>query len=313
MLHKTVANKGSMSGVGLHTGAKATITLVPAELGYGIKFVRVDLPGQPEIPADIDYVVGAARGTTIGLKDDKQAIVHTVEHLMAALAGLFISNVRIEIDDEELPLMDGSAMPFVELINELGIVDQAAEQEYINFEQPMWLYNRGNVALSVFPAKEFYLTLMIDFDNPAIGAQHTTIFNFQNFIEDFASARTFCFLSEVEKLREAGLIKGATLDSAMVVQDVDVTEDHVEYMERLFPGEKITSGTNGFLNNIPVRFPNELCRHKALDLIGDMYLLGRPIKGHVLGARSGHAANHELCRKIREYLTTNTVPPATNK
>ena len=301
LAQKTVAKKGSITGVGLHTGAQSTITLVPAEIDHGITFVRVDLPGKPEISADIDYVVGAARGTTIGLKDQPEAVVHTVEHLLAALAGLFISNCIIEVDDEEIPLMDGSAMSFIDLINELGVEEQDAEQEFITFDEPMWLYNRGNVALSVFPAKEFYLTLMIDFDNPAIGAQHTTMFNFENFAEDFAPARTFCFLSEVEKLRELGLIKGASLDSALVVQDVEVTSDHVEYMSRLFPTETVTAGVNGFLNNVQVRFENELCRHKALDLVGDMYLLGQPIKGHVLGARSGHAANHELCRKIREY------------
>ncbi len=302
--HKTVAQKGSLSGVGLHTGAEATVTLVPAPEGYGIRFVRVDMDERPEIPADVDNVVGEARGTSIGIGD---ALVHTIEHLMAALAALRISNVRIELDAEELPLMDGSAKPFIDLINTIGIEEQESEQEFIVIDKPpRWLYDNGKTALAVFPAEEFYTTLMIDFANPVIGAQHTTIFNFDTFAEEFAPARTFCFLSEIEKLRELGLIKGGTLDSAVVVQDREISEEHAAHLKKLFNYEKEVDlkTTTGFLNNTELRFSNELCRHKAVDLVGDLYLLGKPIKGHILGARSGHGANHQLVKNIRKYYNT---------
>lgn len=297
---KTVKNSGSLSGIGLHTGAKATVTVCPAPENFGIRFYRTDLENRPEILADVDNVIGAARGTSIGVGG---AIVHTVEHLLAALAALRISNAIINVDAEELPLMDGSSKPFIDLLESLGIEEQNAEQDFIVIDEPMWLYDEGDIALSVFPAKDFHITLMIDFNNPAIGAQHTTMFNFDTFKDDFSSARTFCFLSEIQKLRESGLIKGGSLDSAVVVQDREVTEEDEHYIGTLFNhSEKVHAGTNGFLNNTKLRYDNELCRHKALDLVGDLYLLGRPIKGHILGARTGHAANHELAKKIREYF-----------
>jgi UDP-3-O-[3-hydroxymyristoyl] N-acetylglucosamine deacetylase/3-hydroxyacyl-[acyl-carrier-protein] dehydratase len=295
---KTVQNSGSLSGIGLHTGAKSTITIQPAPENYGIRFIRTDLDGQPEVLADVDNVMGAARGTSIGIGN---AVIHTIEHLMAAFASLYVSNAKILVDAEELPLMDGSAKPFIDLLETLGIEEQSAGQEFIEIDEPMYLFDDGDVALSVFPAKEFHITLMIDFNDPAIGAQHTTMFNFDTFKEDFSSARTFCFLSEIQELREAGLIKGGSLDSAVVVQDRDVTEEDTKYIEKLFNhNKKVVAGTNGFLNNTQLRYDNELCRHKALDLVGDLYLLGKPIKGHILGARTGHAANHQLAKKIRK-------------
>jgi len=157
--------------------------------------------------------------------------------------------------------------------------------------------------MSVFPAEQFHVTLMVDYKNPIIGAQHTTIFNMENFDTEFAPARTFCFLSEIEMLRERNLIKGGTLDSAVVIQDRELTDDDLLNIEKNFEHQgKVTRGTNGYLNNTQPRFENELCRHKALDLVGDLYLLGKPIKGHIIGARTGHAANHELAKKIREHF-----------
>ncbi|MGM0443093.1 MAG: bifunctional UDP-3-O-[3-hydroxymyristoyl] N-acetylglucosamine deacetylase/3-hydroxyacyl-ACP dehydratase [Fibrobacterota bacterium] len=300
MRQKTIRKAGSLSGIGLHTGAESTVKLVPAPVDYGIRFVRTDLENQIEIPADIDFIVGNARGTAIGIDN---AVVHTIEHLMATLAAFGVSNLRVEVDAEEIPLMDGSAQPFFKLIRELEIEEQDAEQEYIVVDEPMWLFDNGNTALSVFPADQFHVTLMIDFDNPAIGAQHTTLFNLQDFETDFAPARTFCFLSEIEQLRRSGLIKGASINSAVVVQDRDFSMEDASELEALMENnEEIVPGRNGFVNNTELRFENELCRHKALDLVGDLYLLGKPLKGHILGARSGHAANHELAKKIREHF-----------
>lgn len=299
-LQHTIGEAVSLSGTGLHTGETATITLRPADEDYGIRFVRNDLEGGPEIRADIDNVVDMRLGTTIGVDGVK---VHTIEHLMSALAGLRVDNCRVEVEGPEVPVMDGSALPFVEIIRKAGRVEQRARREYLKIDKPLWLFDKGDIGLSVFPADRFHITLMAEYKHPAIGAQHTTLFSLDDYVTDFAPARTFCFLSWVEKIREEGLIKGGCLDSAVVVQDIPLTEEHIEYIRRLFGIEgPIEEGKNGFLNNTELRFPNELCRHKAVDLIGDLALLGKPLSAHVLAARTGHAANIEVARKIREYI-----------
>ncbi|MFP4416459.1 MAG: bifunctional UDP-3-O-[3-hydroxymyristoyl] N-acetylglucosamine deacetylase/3-hydroxyacyl-ACP dehydratase [Fibrobacterota bacterium] len=299
-LQHTIEKPVKLTGVGLHTGDESTITLNPAPENYGIRFVRTDTPDEIEILADIDNVVEVSFGTTIGKNGVK---VHTIEHLMAAFAGMRIDNCRIDVNGQEVPVMDGSALPFVELIKKSGIKEQPAQREFLVIDKPMWLYNKDNTAMSVFPSDHFHVTLLIDYNHPALGAQHTTLFSLDDFAEEFAPARTFCFLSWVEKIREQGLIKGGSPDAAMVVLDVPLTDEHIEYLRSLFNIQgPVTAGDNGFLNNVPLRFYNELCRHKAVDLTGDLYLLGKPLAGHVLGARTGHAANIELARKIREYV-----------
>jgi UDP-3-O-[3-hydroxymyristoyl] N-acetylglucosamine deacetylase/3-hydroxyacyl-[acyl-carrier-protein] dehydratase len=307
-LQQTIAKSVYLNGTGLHTGVLAKVTLNPAPENYGVCFVRTDLPGTPEIKADIDFVVDLSRGTTIG-KDDVR--VYTIEHVMSALAGMKIDNCKIEVDAQEIPLMDGSALPYVELIQSAGVVTQQAEREYINIEEPI-LYVKGDIALGMFPLDHFRLTLEIDYNYPALGAQYTTMFSIDDYIKDFAPARTFCFLSEIEKLREKGLIKGGSLDSALVVQDVDLTSEHIEYMRRLFGQENIEPGQNGFLNNTQLRFYNEPCRHKALDLVGDLYLLGKPLNAHIIGARTGHAANIAIAKKVREYVNQKAKKAANN-
>jgi UDP-3-O-[3-hydroxymyristoyl] N-acetylglucosamine deacetylase/3-hydroxyacyl-[acyl-carrier-protein] dehydratase len=301
-LQHTIGKSVSLSGVGLHTGEEAAVTLHPAPQGYGVKFVRTDIENSPEIDADIDNVVDLERGTTIGSGGVK---VSTIEHLMAALAGLEIDNCRVDVGAPELPLMDGSALPYVELITRAGTVEQPAQREFIRIDEPVLLYQDDNTAYGVFPSNYFHLTLMIDYKHkhPSLTAQHTTLFSLRDFAKEFAPARTFCFLSEIEMLREKGLIKGGSLDSAVVVQDIDLTADHIAYMRKLF-GFKgpIKAGKNGFLNDTPLRYFNELCRHKALDLIGDLYLLGRPLLGHIQAACTSHASNHKMAKKIREYV-----------
>lgn len=198
--------------------------------------------------------------------------------------------------------MDGSAMPYVTLIQQAGIVEQQAEREFFTIDQPL-MYVKDDVALGVFPLDHFRLTIEVDYKYPALGAQYTTMFSLDDYVKDFAPARTFCFLSEIEKLREQGLIKGGSLDSALVVQDVELTKEHVDYIRRLFTWQgPVEPGKNGFLNDTQLRYHNEPCRHKALDIVGDLYLLGRPINAHIIGARTGHAANIAIAKKIREYL-----------
>lgn len=304
-LQHTIGKSVSLTGVGLHTGVPAKVTFNPSPENYGIRFIRTDLEHKPEITADIENVVDLSRGTTIG-KDDVR--VYSIEHVMSACAGLHIDNCRIEVQAQEIPLMDGSSQPYVELIQQAGIVEQNAEREYINITDPI-MYVNGDVALAVFPLDYFRLTLEVDYNYPALGAQYTTLFSMDDYVKDFASARTFCFLSEIEQLREQGLIKGGSLDSALVVQDVELTNDHIEYIRRLFAYKgPIEGGQNGFLNNTKLRFWNEPCRHKALDLIGDLYLLGKPINAHIIGARTGHAANIAIAKKIREYCKARSKP-----
>lgn len=300
ILQHTIKEVGTLTGTGLHTGVEATVTLNPAPENYGIRFFRTDLPEPVEICADIDNVVDNSRGTAIGIDDVR---IYSIEHLMSALAGLEIDNCKIEVNAQEIPLMDGSALPFVELINKIGRQVQSTKREFIIIDKPRWLYDKDDTAISVFPAEGFRITLGIDYKNPALGAQHTTLFDLNDYEKDFAPARTFCFLSEIEKLREEGLIKGGTINSAVVVQDVPLSEDHLEYLRELFNEKgQLEIGKNGFLNNTELHFPNELCRHKAVDLIGDLYLLGKPIQGHIFGIRTGHAANIELAKSIRKRV-----------
>jgi len=306
----TIGKKVSLTGTGLHTGSSSTVTLHPAAENYGITFVRTDIENAPEIEADIDNVVDLSRGTAIG----KAGIsVHTTEHCMSALAGMQIDNCRVEVNAPELPLMDGSAMPYVEIIQKAGIVEQQAVREFLSIDEPI-VHMKGDIAIAILPSQSFCVTVMIDYKHPSLGAQHTTLFRIEDYAKEFAPARTFCFLSEIEKLREQGLIKGGTLRSAVVVQDVELTADHIEYMRKLFNETgPIEKGENGLLNNEKLRFPNELCRHKMVDLMGDLYLLGKPVIGHIQAARTGHAANIELAKMIRAYVNKRkkkTAAPA---
>ncbi|MDR2577737.1 MAG: bifunctional UDP-3-O-[3-hydroxymyristoyl] N-acetylglucosamine deacetylase/3-hydroxyacyl-ACP dehydratase [Chitinispirillales bacterium] len=296
----TIAKSVSLTGVGLHTGVTSTVTLNPAPANYGIRFVRTDLDGAPEIPADIDYVADLSRGTAIG-KDGVR--VYSVEHVMSCLAGLEIDNCRVEVNAQEIPLLDGSAMPYVKLVQEAGVTKQDAEREFINITEPL-IYTKGDIALSVFPLDHLRVTMDVDYRHPVLGVQHATMISLKDYVSGFAPARTFCFLSEIQKLRELELIKGGSLDSALVIQDIELTAEQVDYMRKLFDTYKgpIESGQNGLLNNTELRYPNEPCRHKIMDLVGDFYLLGKPLNAHVVASRTGHAANVETAKVIREHI-----------
>jgi UDP-3-O-[3-hydroxymyristoyl] N-acetylglucosamine deacetylase / 3-hydroxyacyl-[acyl-carrier-protein] dehydratase len=299
-LQHTIQKSVSLSGIGLHTGETTKVTLHPALENTGIRFVRTDIRDRPEIEADIDNVVDIARGTTIGKDGTK---VHSVEHLMSAFAGLEIDNCKVELDAAEVPLMDGSALPFVELIQRAGIAEQAAQREFLTIDESMLVQMKDDITFGILPSNNFRATIMIDYNHPALGAQHSTLFSLKDYVADFASARTFCFLSEIEKLREAGLIKGGRLDNAVVVQDIELTSDHIAFIRELFGWKgPVEKGENGFVNSTKLRYPNELARHKVVDLLGDFYLLGKPLLCHVQAARTGHAANIEMAKKIRDYL-----------
>ncbi len=295
---QTIKGKISYNGVGLHYGKVSTITFNPAEKDEGIIFIRTDLEGKPEIPADIDHVVDISRGTTIGIKNAKVA---TIEHVLAAIKGLNIDNIRIEVDGPEVPVADGSAIVFLELLKKIGIVQQDSEREYMEIDKAIsYTSAADNVDIVIVPADNLKITFMVDYKQKALGTQYTWLPSLAEFEKEFASARTFCFLHEIIYLKESGLIKGGSLKNALVVADPDISKKEISKLKKIFGYDgEIIVGSDGLLNHTPLRYYNEFVRHKVVDLIGDIALLGVPIKGHILAARSGHKTNVELVKKLR--------------
>jgi UDP-3-O-[3-hydroxymyristoyl] N-acetylglucosamine deacetylase/3-hydroxyacyl-[acyl-carrier-protein] dehydratase len=288
-------------GVGLHTGRQVTMTFKPAPENHGYKFQRIDIEGSPIIDADVDNVTDTSRGTTI---TQNGASVSTIEHTLAALAGLEIDNVLIEIDAPEAPIMDGSSMPFIEELERVGIVQQDADREY--FVIPNNLYYSEpdrHVEMTAMPYLDDYrVTVMVDYNSPVLGSQHASLSSITEFKKEIASCRTFCFLHELEMLLQHNLIKGGDLNNAIVVVDKVVSEDELEHLAKLFNREKIAVAREGILNNIELRHQNEPARHKLLDVIGDLALVGMPLKGHIMAARPGHAANVAFAKKIKALI-----------
>ncbi|MFH0765618.1 MAG: bifunctional UDP-3-O-[3-hydroxymyristoyl] N-acetylglucosamine deacetylase/3-hydroxyacyl-ACP dehydratase [Calditrichota bacterium] len=294
----TIKSKGSLEGIGLHTGKPSRITFVPAPAGYGVKFVRTDLEGAPELPAHINHVTGINRGTTLGIGG---ALVHTVEHVLSAAAGLQIDNLRIELNADEPPVLDGSALPFAELLRDLGLADQSEPRKFFEIDDTIVYHNADKaIDIVVVPSDRFRVTYMIDYKNPGIGTQYTSLYDLeQEYFNEFAAARTFCVLSEVEALHLAGLIRGGRIDNALVFIDQDMSQAKIdELRHKIGIKEEIPASTGRFFAESDLRFPNEPVRHKVVDLIGDLALLGMPIKGHVLAARAGHAAHVELVKLL---------------
>ncbi len=305
---RTIKESVTYSGIGLHTGEQATITFHPAPANYGYKFIRTDLAENVEIPAIVDYVVDLSRGTTLGIGNVK---VHTVEHVLAALVGLRIDNCKIELSGIEPPVGDGSSMPYVEVLLQAGFQELEEEREYFVVEETIHYKNEEKeVDIVALPTDDYRITVMVDYHNPALGSQHTGLFNLEKeFVEEFAPARTFCFLNELQMLRENGLIKGGNLNNALVIIDKEITEKELKKLQEEFKLEKPPIlGTSGYLDNRKLRFKNEPARHKLLDMLGDLSLIGVPIKAQILAARPGHASNIEFAKKIRElYLKQKTL------
>jgi len=296
---RTVKGEISFTGIGLHTGQTSTITFKPAKKNEGIVFIRTDLEGKPEIPADIDHVIDISRGTTIG---KGKATVATIEHVLAAVKGLNIDNIRIEVTGLEVPVADGSAIVFLEMLKKVGFTEQDVEREYLEFDKPIsFSAPADNVDIVIVPSDNLKVTFMVDYHQKALGTQYTFLPSLDVFEQDFASARTFCFLHEILQLKEAGLIKGGSLQNALVVADPDTPPEEIERLKQKFNYQgEILIGPDGLLNNTKLRYYNEFVRHKVVDLIGDIALLGVPIKGHILAARSGHKTNVELVKKLKK-------------
>ena len=296
-----------MAGVGLHTGNETNLTFKPALINTGVRFIRIDKPDRPEIQADIDHVVDISRGTTIA-KNGVQ--IHTVEHVLAAIFGLEIDNIYVELDGNEPPVFDGSSQPFVDKLLEADFVEQDSPRDILIIDETITYSeeDRG-VDIVVFPSDEFRITFMVDYQNPALGTQYTSMYSLKDeFIKEFAPSRTFCFLHEVEFLANQGLIKGGNFDNSVVIIDRDVEDSELDHLKNLLGlKEEIKPSINGILNNVQLRFKNEPVRHKALDLIGDLALLGMPIQAHVMCARSGHKANVELVKKIKKMYEKKMI------
>jgi UDP-3-O-[3-hydroxymyristoyl] N-acetylglucosamine deacetylase/3-hydroxyacyl-[acyl-carrier-protein] dehydratase len=299
----TLKTHFTLSGVGLHTGHAVNMTLKPANPGFGIRFQRVDLPGQPVVKADVDYVVDTSRGTTL---EHDGARVSTVEHLLAALVGLGIDNVLIELDGPEIPIMDGSSREFIDAIEREGVVEQEAHRVVYTLDQNIHFYDPvKNVDMLAVPAPEYQITTMIDFNSPVLGTQHAVLKNMGDFKKEIAPCRTFCFLHELEYLLDNNLIKGGDVSNAIVVVDKVVSEKELERLAHVFNKQKIEVKQEGILNNIQLHYSNEPARHKLLDVVGDLALIGYPINAHIFASRPGHATNVEFARKIKQYIKKN--------
>jgi len=297
---RTIGSQTSCIGVGLHTGVESKITFKPAPENFGIRFKRMDVEGCPEIRADIDHVVDISRGTTI---EENGVRIHTVEHALAACVGIGLDNVLIELTEKEPPVMDGSSIDFVEALLKAGIVKQESPRNYLHIDEAVgYTDSERGVDIHIMPSDQFRITFMIDYKFRTLGTQFTTLDEVEkNFAKDIAPARTFCFLSEVKTLKENGLIKGGNLDNAVVIVDKEIDQSEADNIKDLFGiKRKISLGANGTLNGKELRYDNEPVRHKALDLIGDLALLGMPLQGHVIASKSGHAANVELVKRIKK-------------
>lgn len=299
---RTIKRPVTAAGIGLHTGVSTHLSFKPAPVGTGIKFRRVDLPDKPEIPAIVDLVDEVARGTTLRIGEIK---IHTVEHVLAAIAGLQIDNIIIEIDNIELPIFDGSAKEYVDILLKAEFEMQDAPKDYLIIDQTVRFVNEEKqVDIVALPTDDYRLTVMIDYQTPALGSQHTGLFNLEKeFIKEFAPARTFCFLHEVETLNERGLIRGGNLNNAIVIVDRDISRTEIKRITtKLGINESVVIGRKGILNDKELRFKNEPARHKLLDLMGDLALIGAPLKAQILAARPGHANNIEFAKKIRKLF-----------
>jgi UDP-3-O-[3-hydroxymyristoyl] N-acetylglucosamine deacetylase / 3-hydroxyacyl-[acyl-carrier-protein] dehydratase len=296
----TIREEISISGAGIHTGRAVTMTLKPAEPNTGINFQRVDLPQKPVIKADVDNVIETNRSTTL---EAHGARVSTIEHLMASLVGMEIDNVLIEIDGEEVPILDGSAEPFVETLEKIGTRQQDAKKVYYSIEHNItYVDEEKKVEMVALPYHEYRINTLIDFNSPILGTQHAALNNIKEFNREIAPCRTFCFFHELELLVANNLIKGGDINNAIVVVDKPITDDQVARISKIFKKTDVQVSEEGILNNLKLRFPNEPARHKLLDVVGDLALVGFPFKAHIIASRPGHASNVRFAKKIKEHI-----------
>lgn len=295
---RTIQKAVSLSGVGLHTGKVVTLTFNPAPENHGHKFQRVDLVGQPLVNADVSRVISTTRGTTI--KSD-EAQVSTIEHVLSALVGLGIDNVLMGIDGPEVPILDGSAFQFVKALREAGVEEQEADREYFEITEPITYRDEATGAeLMALPHDGFEVITMIDFNSKVLGQQYAQLYSLEDYEKEIAPCRTFVFLHELDNLFSQNLIKGGDLDNAIVIADRPVTQEELDDMATKLGKPSIKVDKEGILNTVQLQFKNEPARHKLLDVIGDVSLLGKPIKGKIVATKPGHTANYEFTKLLKK-------------
>lgn len=297
---KTIKTSVTLSGVGLHTGKPVSITFNPAPVNHWFKFQRTDLEGHPIIEADADLVVDTSRGTTL---EKKGVRVHTTEHVLAALMGLGIDNCLIDVTGPEMPIMDGSSMKFIEALERAGIVEQEADREYFELTENLTFEDSvKKVEMLAVPQDDFRVTVMVDYGSEVLGTQHASMYHMRDFKTEIAPCRTFVFLRELEALLQHNLIKGGDLDNAIVLVDSELPEEKLNHLRKVFNKPNVEVKGRGVLNNTKLHFYNEPARHKLLDIVGDLALVGKPMKIHVLAARPGHAGNVAFAKKIKQLI-----------
>ena len=300
---RTLKGIVKVNGIGLHTGLEVNLEIHPAADHHGYKFQRIDLDGKPIIKADVDYVVSTERGTTL---EQNNAKVHTTEHVLAALYGCQVDNALITVDGPEIPIMDGSSLKFVEAIEEIGYEDQKAERIYFELSENIpWEDEEKGIEFLAIPDVNYRLTVMVDYQSPALGTQHASMYNIGQFKSEISKCRTFVFLKELEFLAKNNLIKGGDLDNAIVmVERPQVSQEELSKLAKLLGKEdlKISVEGIGVLNSTKLQFENEPARHKLLDIVGDLALIGKPIKAHILAARPGHYGNVEFAKVLKAQI-----------
>lgn len=305
----TIASEIKLSGVGLHTGQEVTMTFKPAPINNGFTFVRVDLEGNPVIEADANYVVNTQRGTNL---EKRGVMIQTPEHVLAALVGCDLDNVIIELNASELPIMDGSSKYFVEAIENAGIVEQEAERKiYVIKDVITYSDEATGSEITVIPSDNYCVTAMVDFGTKVLGTQNATMKNISEFKDEIANSRTFSFLHELESLLNNGLIKGGDLNNAIVYVDKEISSETMGNLQKAFNKENISVKENGILDNLTLHHPNEAARHKLLDIVGDLSLIGVRIQGKIIANKPGHAVNTQFAKKVQKLIKIeerNQVP-----
>ena len=297
---KTIKHDVSIKGVGLHTGKEVTLTFKPAPENYGIKFRRVDLNSGVLVDADVDHVVDTSRGTSI---EQDGTRIDTIEHVMASLAGLEIDNALVELDQSETPILDGSARIYTEKLQKAGIVEQKALKKYFELRSNLTYVNpEKKVEIIAIPSKEFRVSVMIDYESKVLPTQNATLNHIRDFAKEISFCRTFVFLHELEYLLNNNLIKGGDLSNAIVFVDRVISQEELDHLAKLFNNPKVEVLREGILNNLDLHFPNEPARHKLLDVIGDVSLVGMPVKAHIIATRPGHFSNVQFAKLLKSHM-----------
>ena len=299
-MQKTLQQEVTLSGIGLHTGREVKLTIKPAKENTGFVFVRTDLEGHPQVEADVNYVVATERGTTLEKLGVK---INTCEHLLAALVGCDIDNALLEMDASEPPILDGSSKFFVEAIESVGVVEQNIAREYLVVKEVLSYSDPATGSeITIIPSDTYEITTMVDFGTKVLGTQNASMKNISEFRDEIAPARTFSFLHELEQLLDANLIKGGDISNAIVYVDKELTPETLEKLKVAFGKDEVSIRPNGILDNLNLNFPNEAARHKLLDVIGDLALVGVRIKGRVIANKPGHFVNTQFAKKLnRQY------------